>query len=67
MTRRSWRGLLYAALGLLYLLHNDLWLAGDASPVLGLPVGLLYHVGFCGAASLVFFLITRHAWPEDLE
>lgn len=38
------RRLLYAALGVLYLLHNDLWLWHDAGWLFGLPVGLTYHV-----------------------
>jgi hypothetical protein len=42
------RGILSASvLGALFLLHDDFWLADDPHLVLGLPVGLLYHVGFC--------------------
>lgn len=63
----GWAGLLYASLILLLLLHNDVWWWDDATLVLGLPVGLAFHVALCGAASLVFWLITRKAWPEDLE
>jgi hypothetical protein len=65
--KRSWKGPLYTALFLLFLLHNDIWWWDDPAPFLGLPVGLAWHVALCGAASLVFFLITRKAWPEDLE
>ena len=54
---------LYAALGLLYLLHNDLWLWNDARLVLGLPVGLVYHLGYCLAAALLFAALVRWAWP----
>jgi len=64
-TARS--GVLYAALAALYLLHNDLWLANDPALVWGLPVGLLYHVGFCVAASVVLALLVTKAWPDDLE
>lgn len=68
MTRKNpWRGPLYAALLVLYLLHNDLWLWNDAQLVLGLPVGLVYHVGFCIAASMVLGLLVLKAWPQDLE
>jgi Protein of unknown function (DUF3311) len=65
--KAAWRWPLYAAMAALLLLHNDLWWWNDATLVLGLPVGLTYHVVLCGAASLVFLLITRKAWPEDLE
>ena len=52
MGNKSTRRLVYAVLLLVYLLHNDLWLWHDSSIVLGLPVGLLYHVGFCAVASV---------------
>jgi hypothetical protein len=59
--------LLYAALVVLYLLHNDLWLWNDPRLVLGLPAGLAYHVGFAFAASIVLTLLVIHAWPEHLD
>jgi hypothetical protein len=59
--------LLYAALVVLYLLHNDLWLWNDASLVLGLPAGLAYHIGFAVATSIVLTLLVIHAWPEHLD
>ena len=59
--------LLYAALVVLYLLHNDLWLWNDASLVLGLPAGLAYHIGFAVATSIVLALLVIHAWPEHLD
>lgn len=59
--------LLYAALVVLYLLHNDLWLWDDASLVLGLPAGLAYHIGFAVATSIVLTLLVIHAWPEELD
>lgn len=57
------RRLVYAALFVVYLLHNDLWLWHDSRIVLGLPIGLLYHVGFCAAASVILFLLVRFCWP----
>lgn len=63
----GWTGPLVAALAALLLLHNDVWWWDDPTLVLGLPVGLAFHVALCVAASLVFWLITRMAWPEDLE
>jgi hypothetical protein len=62
-TRRS----LYAALVLLFLLHNDLWLWNDPRFVLGLPVGLTYHVVFCAVVTLLLALLVRFAWPRELE
>lgn len=62
-----WRWPLYAALAVLYLLHNDLWLWDDPTLVFGLPVGLVYHAGFSIAASIVLTLLVLKAWPDHLE
>ena len=59
--------LLYAALVVLYLLHNDLWLWNDPRLVLGLPAGLAYHIGFCIATAVVLTLLVIHAWPDHLD
>lgn len=59
--------LLYSALFALYLLHNDLWLWNDASLISGIPIGLLYHITFCIAASFLFILIIKNIWPTHLE
>jgi hypothetical protein len=59
--RAAW--LLYALLGVLYLLHNDLWLWNDGRLMLGLPVGLVYHLFFCVAVSAVLGLLVLYAWP----
>ena len=56
--------LLYAGAFALYLLHTDLWLWSDSRTVLGLPVGLAYHLGFCAAASLLFAGLVTQAWPR---
>lgn len=65
--RNAWKWALYAALLVLYLLHNDLWLWNDATLVLGHPVGLVYHIGFSFAASVVLTLLVLKAWPDHLE
>ncbi len=67
MKRKRIRRALYAALLLAYLLHNDLWLWHDSRLFFGLPVGLLYHVGFCLAVALLMALLARYAWPSELE
>jgi hypothetical protein len=61
------RKLICALLPVLYLLHNDLWLWNDATLIAGLPVGLVYHIGFCFAASLTLYLLVTRAWPTHLE
>ncbi len=61
------RTLLFAALALLFLLHNDFWLWTDGRNVLGLPAGLTYHIIYCLATSILMALVVRYAWPTDLE
>lgn len=67
MKKTARTSFLYAALAALYLLHNDLWLWNDPALAFGLPVGLVYHVGFCLAASAVLTLLVIYAWPDHLE
>lgn len=60
MSRKTARRLLYVALLLVFLLHNDLWLWNDARLVWGLPVGLTYHVAYCvGVSVLMGLLVSR--------
>ena len=66
MTSRRWASLVYAALAALYLLHNDLWLWNDSRLWLGLPAGLVYHIGFCVAASAVLGLTVVFVWPPGV-
>ena len=63
--RTPW--ILYAAIVVLYLLHNDWWLWDDPRIVLGLPVGLTYHIGYNVAAAVLMYLLVRFAWPSHLE
>lgn len=67
MRRPALKWPLYGALVVLYLLHNDLWLWHDASRILGLPVGLVYHVGYAVATSVMLALLVVYAWPDHLE
>lgn len=66
MTRRRWATLLYAALAALYLLHNDIWLWNDSRLWLGLPAGLVYHIGFCVAVSAVLGLTVVYVFPPGV-
>ena len=42
-----------------------LW--GLSQLLLGLPIGLLYHIGFCLAAALMMALLVNYAWPRHLR
>ena len=50
---------LYTLLVLLFLLHNDFWLWGTPQLVLGVPVGLLYHIGYCVVATLLMAVLVK--------
>lgn len=50
----------------LFVLHQDVWLWRDLRVVLGLPIGLAYHVAFCVAASVALALAVRWSWPRDV-
>ncbi len=57
----------YGLLLLLYALHTDLWLWNDPRRVLGLPVGITYHLLWTFVVAGAYALAIRYAWPEDLE
>ncbi len=59
--------IVFVAVVVLYLLHQDWWNWDNRSLVLGLPVGLAYHAAFCVAASVLMFCLVRFAWPAHLE
>ncbi len=58
------RWILYLLVVVLFILHNDFWFWGTSKIVLGLPVGLLYHILFCFAASVLMFSIVKFMWRE---
>lgn len=62
--KTSLRWVLYCLLVVLLILHNDYWLWKTPDIVLGLPIGLLYHVIYCVAASLLMFFLVKYAWRE---
>ncbi len=57
MRFRPLRRVFLLGIALFYLLHNDLWLWHDPSLVLGLPVGLVYHLAYCLAAAALMGLL----------
>jgi hypothetical protein len=63
------RILLVIAVVALYFLHQDIWFWRTAHPlVFGfVPIGLFYHGCFSVAASLLMWLLVKHAWPVHLE
>ena len=58
------RWILYLILVVLFILHNDFWFWGTSQFVLGLPIGLLYHILFCFAASVLMYSLVRFVWRE---
>ena len=60
--------LIIAAAILLALLHQDFWWWNDVEPIiLGMPIGLAYHVLFSLLAGGLWLLAIRYAWPHKLE
>lgn len=57
----------YGLLALLYVLHTDVWYWNDSRIVLGLPIGVTYHVLWTLAVTAAFALVVRYAWPDELE
>ena len=55
--RTKW--LFYCLLVLLFVLHNDFWFWKTPALVLGLPIGLLYHIGFCLVVTLLMAVFVR--------
>ena len=56
----------YGLLLLLYVLHTDVWYWNDPRIVLGLPIGITYHVLWTLAVTAAFGLLVRQAWPREL-
>ena len=61
------RWILYIGLVVLFLLHNDFWLWDNPQRVIGLPIGLLYHIGYCIVAAILMMLIINHALPSQFQ
>ena len=58
--QRSLKILLYGLLVLLFVLHNDFWLWDNAQIVLGIPIGLLYHIIYCFVATILMAIIVKY-------
>ncbi len=55
----------FLALLVAFLLHQDLWFWNDSRIVLGLPIGLLYHLVYCFGISAMMAVLLRFHWPEQ--
>jgi len=63
------RALLLILVGVLYVLHQDVWFWRAARPlVFGfIPIGLFYHACYTVVIALVMWLLVSLAWPSELE
>jgi hypothetical protein len=60
--------LIWGLVLLLVVLHQDFW-NWDSTTLVGgvVPLALFYHACLSVAATVVWFLATRYAWPAELE
>jgi len=63
----SIKNFLYIAWIIVYLMHNDLWFWDNPTLVLGIPIGLFYHIIYCFVASLILYLLIKNAWPKFVD
>ena len=60
------RRLLLASLGLLLVLHQDVWNWAELSWFAGLPTGFAYHLVFCLVVTLLMATLVRvDRGPDD--
>lgn len=57
--------LLWIAIAVLFLLHNDFWLWDDPRRLLGLPIGLTYHLAYCLAVAAVLAALLPRSLRDD--
>ena len=51
----------------LFVLHNDFWFWNNAQLVLGIPIGLFYHIIYCFIVTGVMFFLVKKFWPIDFD
>ena len=62
------RTLVWLAVVVLFLAHQDFWWWDNRNLVFGfLPVGLAYHAAFSLVAGLIWALACKFAWPDEIE
>jgi len=52
---------------ILVLVFANFWLWESDSLIFGLPVNLLYHIGFCVLVAAVILVVDKRAWPPYLD
>jgi hypothetical protein len=58
----------WTLVALLLVLRHDYWFWSDRTLVFGfLPIGLLWQAGISVAAGVVWFAVSRCAWPDEIE
>ena len=63
----SIKNFLYVTWVIVYLMHNDIWFWDNPSLVMGIPIGLFYHIVYCFVASVLLFLLIKNAWPKFVD
>ncbi len=53
------RAAIAALLLVLFLLHQDLWWWNASQRLLGLPIGLTFHLLYCGLVSAALWWVVR--------
>ena len=52
---------------ILVVMFGNFWLGDNDRLIFGLPVNLLYHVGFCVLVAAVMLVVVKRAWPCYLD
>ena len=58
--------LIWLLVAMLIIFHQDSWNWDSSRLVMGLPIGLSYHIGLSLVASLVWLLACFIAWPREV-
>ena len=62
--KNTFKWILYYIIILFLILHNDFWFWKSSKIVIGLPIGLLYHILFCLGTSVLMLFLVKYAWRE---
>ena len=52
---------------LLVIAHHDFWYWDKSDTVLGMPIGLAYHIALSIGVAVFWALVCVFAWPQELE
>ena len=67
MTHRQHPRWVMLLIPILAVLFGNVWLWDNDRLILGLPVNLLYHIGFCVLVAAVMLVVVKRAWPRYLD